>query len=101
MATYMELSVLFNHSDLQDKVRVACIVAAETIRAEDAGTANHANRLKWARRAFSSPGSVRDDMLMALLAANKDQTVAQITSATDVLIQSKVDAAVDVFADGS
>ena len=101
MATYMELKGLFSHSDLQDKVEVACIVAAETIRAEDAGTDNHANRLAWAKRAFTSPTAVRDEMLMALLAANKDATVAQITEATDAAIQAKVDAAVDVFADGS
>lgn len=101
MATYMELKALFSHSDLQDKVEVACIVAAETIRAEAADTDNHANRFVWAKRAFASASAVRNEMLAALLAANKDATVAQITGATDTAIQAKVDAAVDVFADGS
>ena len=45
MATYMELRGLFNDSDLDNKIEVACIVAAQTICNEDGGTANHANRL--------------------------------------------------------
>jgi len=101
MATYMELKALFNHSDLQDKVQVACIVAAETIRSEDPGTSNHTNRLLWAKAAFEDPRSTQNEMLMALLAANKDASVASITGATDSAIQTKVDDAVDVFADGS
>lgn len=101
MATYMELKVLFSHSDLQDKVEVACIVAAETIRAELDTVDNHANRLIWAKKAFDSPGGIRDSMLRALLASNKDLNPADITGATDAAIQTKVDAAIDVFADGS
>jgi len=101
MATYMEIKELYNHSDLQDKVEVACIVAAETIRTEDTGTTNHANRMVWAKSAFDNPTQTRNGMLMALLAANNELTVAQITGASDATIQAKVDAAVDVFADGS
>ena len=101
MASYSELRQLFADGDLKNKLDVACIIAAETIRTEDAGTTNHANRLLWAKAAFSSPRSVSEQMLMALLAANKDVTVASIQAATDAAIQTKVDAAVDVFADGS
>ena len=101
MATYLELRGLFSHDNLRNKIEVACIVAAEAIRNEDPGTDNHANRLAWAKRAFQNPGSVRDEMLKALLAANKDATVAAITGATDEQVQAKVDAAVNVFADGS
>ena len=101
MATYMELRQLFTHGELRNKVEVACIIAAETIRTEDGGTVNHANRLIWAKQVFCNPNGVRDQMLMALLAANKAATVAAIEGATDALIQEKVNAAVDVFADGS
>ena len=100
MASYMELRNLFS-SDIKNKVEVACIVAAEAIRSEDPATTNHANRLLWAKAAFANPGGMSNQMLMALLAANKDATVAQITGASDAAIQAKVDAAVDVFADGS
>jgi len=101
MATYIELRGLYGNGDLENKVEVACIVAAESIRNEDAGTTNHANRLVWAKSAFSNPNTVAVQMLMALLAANKDLTVAQIEGASDAAIQTAVDNAVDIFADGS
>ena len=101
MATYDELRTLFGDDPLRNKIEVAVIVAAEAIRGEDANTPNHDNRLVWAKQAFDNPQGAATKMLMALLAANKDATVAQIQSATDEAIQTKVDAAVDVFADGS
>ena len=101
MATYSELRQLFGHGDLRNKIEVACIIAAEAIRTEDVATTNHANRILWAKKAFSNPNGIRDEMLMALLAANQEATVAAITGATDAVIQAKVDAAVDVFADGT
>lgn len=101
MATYDELRGLFTHGPLRNKVEVACIIAAEAVRTEDVGVANHVNRLVWAKRVFENPGAVRDHMLMALLATNKDLAVAAITDATDAAIQTQVDAAIDVFADGS
>jgi len=101
MATYTELRQLYSSDDLKNKIGVACIVAAEAIRNEPPATENHANRLLWAKRAFQSPGSIREHMLMTLLAANKDLTVSQITGASDAAIQAKVDAAVNLFADGN
>jgi len=101
MATYIELRQLFGDGDLKNRIEVACIVAAEAIRTEATDVTNHANRLVWAKAAFSSPGSIREKMLMALLAANKETTVAGIQAVTDAALQTLVDAAVDVFADGS
>lgn len=101
MATYAELRGLFGHNELKNKVEVACIVAAETIRGEDPGVANHTNRLLWAKAAFASPRNVAGQMVKALLAANKDAATTAITGATDAAIQTKVDAAIDLFADGS
>ncbi len=101
MATYVELRQLFSDGNLKNRIEVAVIVAAEAIRIEDIGTTNHVNRVLWAKAAFERPNAIRDQMLMALLAANKDATVANITGATDAAIQAKVDAAVDVFVDGS
>ena len=101
MATYTELRNLFNNSELKNRVSVACIVAAETIRGEDIGTTNHANRLLWAKNAFNNPNGVSTEMLMALLATNKDAAVATIEAATDAVLQTLVDATVNLFADGS
>ena len=100
MATYAEIRSLFNHDSLRNLIEVAVIVAAEKIRTEDAGTANHANRLVWAKSVFESPTGAATRMLMALLATNRALTVVQITGATDASIQTAVDAAVNVFADG-
>jgi hypothetical protein len=97
----MELRGLFDDSNLQDKVEIGCIVAAETIRTEAGATNNHANRMTWAKETWKDPKTTRDHMMMALLASNKDATVANIQGATDASIQTKIDAAVDIFADGS
>lgn len=101
MATYAELLTLFSYTPLANKVMVACLVAAEVIRSEDVATTNHANRLMWARRVFTDPKMAAHKIMMALLAANKDQSVAAIQSASDASVQTQVNAAVDLFADGS
>ena len=100
MATYTELYSLQSDDSLRNKVAVACIVAAEAIRVEDGGTANHANRLLWAKASFEDPIGAAEPMLRALLAANKAATEANISGASDVSIQTNVDAAVDIFATG-
>lgn len=101
MATYEELRALFSKDDLRNKIEVACIIAAEAVRVEPPGTENHTNRMVWAKRVFENPRMIAEYMLMALLAANKDSTVADITTASDSAIQVRVNAVVDVFADGS
>lgn len=102
MATYEELHGLMSGSSaLRNRVVVAVVVAAEEIRGEDGGTANHANRLIWAAGAFARPTAIADELLMAVLAANKDLAVSAIESATDAAIQSAVDAVVDLFATGA
>ncbi len=101
MADYAALRLLFTDNDLRNRIDVAIIVEAEAIRGEDAGTENHANRLAWAKAAFANPRGKSDEMLMALLAANKDATVNAIQDAGDEALQAKVSAAVNVFADGS
>lgn len=101
MATYNELFALRSNDDLRNRVSVACIVAAEAIRGESDATTNHANRLKWAKRVFEHPEQESLRMLWALLAANKALTVSQITNATDTNMQTGVDNAVNIFADGT
>lgn len=101
MATYTELRGLINDPTLKDRVSIALLIAAEAIRTEDAGTANHANRVKWAKKVLQDPDGNADDMLRALLAQNASLTVAQITGATDAGIQTAVNGAVDIFADGT
>ena len=55
MATYSELFDLRSDSDLRNKIAVAVIIAAETIRNESGATTNNANRLIWAKEASGRP----------------------------------------------
>lgn len=100
MATLSELWTLLEDPSLKEKVSAACLIAAEAIRVEDAGTANHANRLLWARKVLEDPVKAGDDMLKAVLAANASAPLASITGASDSTIQTAVNAAVNIFATG-
>ena len=102
MATYLELrSLLRGETELTQKVEAAVIIAADAITSEDAVTPNHVNRLLWAKRAFGSFSGVAQEMLPALIAANKGASVTTIRGASDAAVQAAVDAAIDTFADGS
>ena len=100
MATYTEIFQIKNDSVMINKVVVACVVAAEGIMAEDGGTPNHENRLTWAASVFQNPNNEALRMWWAMLAANIDLEVAQITGATDTAILAQVDAHIDLFATG-
>lgn len=90
MATYQELRGLFNNSDLMEKVEVAVIISANTLIAGTPTTPE----TNWAATAFANPKVEARKALMSVLAANSSATVAQITGATDVAIQTNVDSAV-------
>ena len=102
MATYEEIhGLITTESVLKNKITVAVIIAAEVIRNEDGGTANHANRLLWATSAFQEPEAISKKMLMAVLAANKSASISEITGAADTAIQANVDSIIDIFATGA
>ncbi len=98
MATYAELLTAAATDALRQKVRVACIIAAETVRSEADATPNHANRMLWAKAVFMNPEAEGNRMLWAVLAQNKAATLAVILAASDAVVQTNVDAAVNVFA---
>jgi hypothetical protein len=100
MATYAELNSLQNNDTIIEKVRVACVIAAEVIRGESGETDNHANRRLWAAAVFANPRGEGTRMLWAVIAANRDNTLEQIAGASDAQVQTAVDAAVDLFATG-
>ena len=101
MATYSELYRLAGEdSVLRQRVTVACVIAAETIRNELPATTNHANRLIWAAKVFADPVIESQRMLWAALAANAAATVAAIQGVTDANLQTIVNNAVNTFATG-
>lgn len=103
MATYQELFDIASTQDgaaLKTKIRVAALVACDVIRQEDAATPNHANRLTWAGRTLVNPGQAAEQLMWAVLAQNRALTVAQITGASDANVQTAVNAAIDLVAQG-
>ncbi|HXH12336.1 MAG TPA: hypothetical protein VNP04_21530 [Alphaproteobacteria bacterium] len=106
MATLAELHTILVRGDAQrqdlfNKVVAAVIKQAEAIRVEASTTANHANRLLWAKAAFHEPQAKAEEMWAALLAANAGATVTQILGASDTTIETAVANAVDIFATGA
>lgn len=101
MATYTDLYEIANNNTLLDKFTAAVAVQAEAIRTENGATTNHANRLIWAKQAFTDPRAMALKMTWPILAQNAGTTKANILAATDAAILTAVAAAVDVFATGS
>lgn len=97
MATYAEIGQIWQDPALLNKVRVAVIVAAETIRAEAPATPDHAARLVWAKGAIADPDGTARTMLNAVLAQNAGAAVGAITGASDAQVQTAVDNAVAFF----
>lgn len=100
MATYDELLQAAGDTGLINHVRVAVFVSATNIMTEAGTVTNHANRLIWAKTVFDDPAAAGLKMMWPVLAQNRTATLAQITGATDADVQTAVDAAVNVFAQG-
>jgi len=99
MATYAELLNIATTDDgLKQQIKVACVVACDVIRAEDAQTPNHAARLAWARATLDNPDRAAGQMVLAVLAQNRAATAAQITGADDATVQTAVNSAVNLLA---
>ncbi len=105
MATYSEIRNLINDSDLRNKSAVAVIIAAQGVMDDvanfptaTADTVLQQDRLAWAARAFNAPEAEARKVLMSMLAANNAASISAITGATDALIQTNVNAAVDLLA---
>lgn len=101
MATYAEILTASENETLNNKIRVACVIAAEAIRTEATATANHANRLIWAKSVYQNPVAEAKRMLWSVLAQNNGATLAAITGAADATVQAAVNTAVDSFATGA
>ena len=95
MATYQEIRAIWSDvsSDaLKLQVDVATVIAAEAKLSDGAATAA---QQKWAGAFLSNPKGEAKKALLAVIASNKDATIAQMQGATDATVQTKVDAVVD------
>lgn len=94
MATYAELRREFSNDGLRSLIEVAVCVKAHAVLREESPSAE---RLDWAISALRTTVGDADWLLRYLLAANKDSTLLQIQQADEVIIQPKVDEAVDAM----
>lgn len=101
MATYRELNTIYEAGTLIAPITAAVAIQAEVVRNENGTTANHANRLIWAKQTFSDPRAMALRMMWAILAQNAAAAKASIETASDATILTAVAAAVDVFATGA
>jgi hypothetical protein len=100
MATYAELLTASENEVLKSKIRVGVFIAAEVVRTEAAGTTNHANRMLWAKSVYTDPDLAARRMLWAVLAQNAGVAFGAIVGSSDAQVQTAINAAVDVFANG-
>lgn len=103
MATYDELLTIAagpTGEALYGRIKVGCLVACDKIRNEATAVENHPNRLKWAAATLQNPEGAARRMLWAVLTQNRAATPGQITGASDAAVQTAVDAAVDLLAQG-
>ncbi len=105
MATYIEIRNLINDSTLRNKAAAGVIIAAQGVMDDPvnfptttADVVIQQDRLAWAVRVFNGPEEEAGKVLMSVLAANNTASQAAIIGASDVLLQTNINAAVDLFA---
>jgi len=80
------------------QVAGACLRAAYDIENEDAGTANHANRLAWASAARLNPKATARALVPRVL--DNATIAADVENAVDSDVQFVVNSLIDEFATG-
>ena len=95
MATYSEIRNLFNNSDFRNKIEVATVVYAQSIMS---GTPTAAQKA-WVASVLAVPVTEAVKISLAVLAANKGLTTAQILGASDSDIQTQVDIIAPILID--
>jgi hypothetical protein len=97
MATYVELHALRGSDStrtLRQKISMALAIKANAI----AKSANPTEPMKaWSKQALATPDQYQELVLNYILAEYNTQTVAAITGATDVQVQTAVNATVDTL----
>lgn len=100
MATLAERFEIRNDTSFLNRITAAVAEQADVVRLESDQVANHANRLVWAKQAFTNPEAVAKTMLWGIISANRAFTAAQITGAADSALVGAVADLVNVYATG-
>ncbi len=97
MATYDQIIAMRSdpgYTAFVDRVAVAIVVKAKAVSDEPSPTPT---KVAWAKEALASPRATSNTIVHFVVAANITASTAAILGATDVLIQTNVDAAVDTL----
>jgi hypothetical protein len=97
MATYQELHALTHNAEILNRIMAAVAILADEIRTELPATANHAERMAWAKRALTNVDGTARGLMWVVMAQNRTFTVAQIDGATDAALQTAVNSAVELL----
>ena len=99
MATLSELfNLRYGTTTLKNRLTASVAKSAQAVMTEDAGTANHAQRIKWAQGALANAPAMAESMLWGLL--SNATIVAAGEAATDNDIDFVVASLIDTFATG-
>lgn len=97
MSTYAEIFNLNADTSLRNRIAVAVGIKATEILDLQAPTSN---QLEWANGALKDPPRIADALLRYVVATNKELTPEQIAATSDSVIQTTIDAAIDVLIAG-
>lgn len=100
MATFAELVTASSNATLTEKIRIATLIAADLVLQEAPSVADHQARVRWAQKIFADPESATVKMIWPVLIKNRTATLAQLTGATDEVVQAAVNASVSSVALG-
>jgi hypothetical protein len=101
MATFTELITASSNATLTEKIRIATLIAADNVLMESPAVPDHLSRTRWAQKVFADPSVETTKMIWPVLVKNRTATLAQITGATDEIVQTAVNASVSSVALGA
>lgn len=102
MATLAETWTVLTDPALKEKATSAALAAAQAVLFESDQTANHANRVKWAKSVFENPVGTGNAVVNAVVARwAGEKTLAELNALSDQDIKDAVSAALNTFADGT
>jgi hypothetical protein len=100
MATYLDIYNLRRmSSNLRNRVTVAVVKAAQDVLNEDAGTPNHAGRLRWAQTALQDAEGMAERLLWGVVGNAAIQANGEASADGD--LQFVVNGLIDTFAMGA
>lgn len=97
MALYIDLFPITQDPDFINRVRVACVVAADGIRSESPSTPYYDRRKRWAREVLRESEAVARSVVWAIVAQYNGMSVSQISGATDEQLLQAVQASMPVL----